>query len=44
VSIADKKFPTVREFNIDSKKLVLTTASEERILEAKKNQYNYKKE
>jgi len=41
--VADKEFPTVREFNIDSKKLVLTTASEERILLAKKNSFNYLK-
>lgn len=41
-SIADRRFPNIREFNIDSEKLVLTTASEARVLEAKKNQYNYK--
>ncbi len=40
VSIADKEFPTVREFHFDKDKLVLTTASELRVLEAKKNQYD----
>ena len=40
-SIADKQFPNVREFNIDTKKLVLTTASEERVLEADRNKFNW---
>ncbi len=43
-SIADKQHPTVREFNLDTDKLVLTTASEERVLRAKKNQYDLLKE
>ena len=40
VSIADEKHPTIREFTLNTRDLVLTTASEQRILEAKKNQYN----
>jgi hypothetical protein len=43
-SIGEDKFPTVKEFNFNRDKLVLTTASEQRILEAKKNKFNFIKE
>jgi len=37
LSIAEERFPTIKTFNFDPNKLVLTTASEERVLKAKKN-------
>jgi len=37
-NISNELFPTVKVFDVDRKKLVLTTGSEERVLRAQKNQ------
>jgi len=44
IKIADEKFPTVREFSVNKDTLVLATASDERVFEARKNQYKFLEE